>query len=236
MILTDDNFATIVRAVELGRGLYDNLVRYIRFQMGVLAGMILTFLGSSILNIASGIPFLPLQTLWINFTTQVFQSIGLGYGEPSEGLMKRRPREPDQPLLSRGDTRWFVLAGFVMALATLGVAAGAEHEETEELARTMAMTTFALANLFFSFTARDALRSVFSLDTFNDRTFLLTSVLSAAAIILGTELEFFHRILDTVNLSGGQWAICIGAGLLIVAVSELRKLVMRRREASVPSS
>ena len=85
MILTDDNFATIVKAVELGRGLYDNLVKYIRFQMGVLAGMIVTFLGSSILNIASGIPFLPMQTLWVNFTTQVFQSIGLGYGAAERG-------------------------------------------------------------------------------------------------------------------------------------------------------
>ena len=100
MILTDDNFATIVKAVELGRGLYDNLVKYIRFQMGVLAGLIITFLGASILNIVSGIPFLPLQTLWVNFTTQVFQSIGLGYGEPSEGLMERRPRKPEQPILS----------------------------------------------------------------------------------------------------------------------------------------
>ena len=85
MILTDDNFATIVKAVELGRGLYDNLVKYIRFQMGVLAGMIVTFLGASILNIASGIPFLPLQTLWVNFTTQVFQSVGLGYGAAERG-------------------------------------------------------------------------------------------------------------------------------------------------------
>ena len=99
MILTDDNFATIVKAVELGRGLYDNLVKYIRFQMGVLVGFIVTFLGASILNIAGGVPFLPLQTLWVNFTTQVFQAIGLGYGEPSEGLMERRPRKPEQPIL-----------------------------------------------------------------------------------------------------------------------------------------
>ena len=99
MILTDDNFATIVKAVELGRRLYDNLVKYIRFQMGALAGMIITFLGASILNIVSGIPFLPMQTLWVNFTTQVFQAIGLGYGEPSEGLMKRKPRKPEQPIL-----------------------------------------------------------------------------------------------------------------------------------------
>jgi len=233
MILTDDNFATIVKAVELGRGLYDNLVKYIRFQMGVLAGMIATFLGASILNIASGIPFLPLQTLWVNFTTQVFQSVGLGYGEPSAGVMQRRPRKPEKPILTRADTRWFIVAGLVMAVATLAVAAGTEHEEGEELARTMALTTFAIANLLFSFTARDALRSVFSLDTFNDRFFLITSLMSAVAIIAATELEFFHRILDTVPLTGNQWLICIGAGLTVVAVSEVWKFMLRRRESPV---
>src|SRR4051794_4697243 len=188
MILTDDNFATIVKAVELGRGLYDNLVKYIRFQMGALAGMIVTFLGASILNIASGVPFLPMQTLWVNFTTQVFQAIGLGYGTPGEGLMARRPRKPDQPILNRADTRWFVVAGLVMAAATLAVAAAAEHDKGEALARTMAMTTFAIANLAFSITARDERRSVFSLDTFDDRTFILTSLMSVGAIDFATEI------------------------------------------------
>src|SRR3954471_683531 len=123
MILTDDNFATIVKAVELGRGLYDNLVRFIRFQIAGLFAYIATFLGSAILNIVGGIPFLPLQTLWINFTTQVFQSVGLGYGEPGEGLMERKPRKPEAPILTRADTVWFVIAGLVMAAATLGVIA-----------------------------------------------------------------------------------------------------------------
>jgi Ca2+-transporting ATPase len=230
MILTDDNFATIVKAVELGRGLYDNLVKYIRFQMGVLAGMIITFLGASILNIASGVPFAPLQTLWVNFTTQVFQSIGLGYGEPSPGVMERRPRKPEQPILNRSDTRWFVIAGLVMGIATLAVIAGAEDAEGEQFARTMGLTTFALANLFFSFTARDELRSVFSLDTVNDRTFLVTSLMSAAAIIFVTELEFFQRVFNTVELTGNQWLICIGAALTIVVASEIRKFLLRRRE------
>src|SRR4051794_29207158 len=232
MILTDDNFATIVKAVELGRGLYDNLVKYIRFQMGVLAGLILTFVGASILNIVSGVPLLPLQTLWVNFTTQVFQAIWLGYGEPSGGLMKRRPRKPERPILSRADTWWFVVAGIVMAAATLGVIAGAEHTESDALARTMGLTTFSLANLFFSFTARDALRSVFSLDTFGDRTFLVTSLMSIAAIIFATELQFFQRILKTDEITGNQWLICIGAGLTVVAVSEAWKLVLRRRRAA----
>jgi Ca2+-transporting ATPase len=237
MILTDDNFATIVKAVELGRGLYDNLVKYIRFQMGVLAGMIVTFLGASLLNIVSGVPFLPLQTLWVNFTTQVFQSIGLGYGAPSEGLMGRKPRKPDEPILDGGSTRWFIIAGLVMGATTLAVIAGAEHERGAELARTMGVTTFAIANLVFSFTARDELRSVLSLETFNDRRFVLTSLLSAGAIILATESEFLHRILDTVELTGNQWLICIGGGLVIGVISELRKLLLRRRavaEASPP--
>jgi Ca2+-transporting ATPase len=192
--------------------------------------MILTFLGASILNIASGIPFLPMQTLWVNFTTQVSQAIGLGYGEASEGLMERKPRKPEQPILRRRDTRWFVIAGVVMAIATLGVAAGAENAENEALARTMALTTFSIANLVFSFTARDELRSVFSLDTFNDRTFIVASLLSAAAIVLGTELGFFQRILDTVSLTGTQWLICIGAGLIVVLVSELYKWSLRRQQ------
>ena len=84
MILTDDNFATIVKAVELGRALYDNLMRYIRFQMACLFGFIGTFLGASIFNILGGVPFLPLQTLWINFTVDILQAIGLGYGKPRD--------------------------------------------------------------------------------------------------------------------------------------------------------
>jgi Ca2+-transporting ATPase len=231
MILTDDNFATIVKAVELGRGLYDNLVKYIRFQMGVLAGLILTFLGASILNVVSGIPFTPLQTLWVNFTTQVFQSVGLGYGAPSEGVMGRRPRKPDQPILTRADTTWFVIAGFVMAAATLGIIAGAEHSESTELARTMGLTTFGIANLLFSFTTRDELRSVFSLDTFRDRTFLIASAMSVAAIVFATELRPFQRVLDTVELTGDQWLICIAGGFVIVVASEIRKFLLRRRAA-----
>jgi len=229
MILTDDNFATIVKAIELGRRLYDNLVKYIRFQMGALAGMILTFLGASLLNIVGGIPFLPMQTLWVNFTTQVFQAIGLGYGEAGGDVMERKPRKPEKPILRGSDTRWFIVAGLVMAAATLGVAAWAEHEHGADLARTMALTTFAISNLVFSFAARDEWRSVFSLDTFNDRTFVVASLLSAVAIVLTTELGFLQRVLDTVSLTGEQWLICLGAGLAVLVASEVRKVAHGRR-------
>jgi Ca2+-transporting ATPase len=146
--------------------------------------------------------------------------------------MERKPRKPEQPILNRADTVWFIVAGVAMAAATMAVIAGAENAEGEDLARTMGLTAFALANLFFSFTARDKLRSVFSLDTFNDRTFLITSLMSIAAIVFATELRFFQRILDTVPLTGDQWLICIGAGLVVVLVSEVWKFVLRRRETA----
>src|SRR4029078_5929063 len=126
MILTDDNFATIVKAVELGRGLYDNLTKYIRFQMGVLVGFIITFLGASIFNVVGGVPFVPLQTLYVNFTTQVLQSIGLGYGKPAEGLMQRQPRASDEEMLPRRLLLWVATAGIVMGGTTLGLIAWAD--------------------------------------------------------------------------------------------------------------
>ncbi len=78
MILTDDNFATIIKAVEFGRAIYDNLLKYIRFQLATLVGFILTFLGAALFNIVSGVPFTPGQILWINFLVDVPPGIRLG--------------------------------------------------------------------------------------------------------------------------------------------------------------
>jgi Ca2+-transporting ATPase len=229
MILTDDNFATIVKAVELGRGLYDNLTKYIRFQMGVLFGMVITFLGTAIFNVAGGVAFVPLQTLYVNFTTQVFEAVGLGYGQPGEGLMKRKPRDPEAQILPRAKLLWLATIGLVMGAATVGVIAWADHAYDTATARTMGMTSFAVANLFYGFCERDELRSVFDLDVLRDRKFLMFSGASALAIILAPQLDLLNRILDTVPLTLHQWLICIVTAFAAVAASELRKLLLRRR-------
>jgi Ca2+-transporting ATPase len=235
MILTDDNFATIVKAVELGRGLYDNLTKYIRFQMGVLFGMVITFLGTAIFNIAGGVAFVPLQTLWVNFTTQVFQAIGLGYGEPGQGLMGRKPRDPEAQILPRPKLLWLAFVGLVMGGVTVGVIAWGDHAYDTRFARTMGMTAFAIANLFYSFCERDELESVFSLDVLRDRKFLMFSGMSLVAILIAPQLQLLNRILDTVPLTLHQWLICIVSAFVVVAVSELRKLYLRRNpEAAAP--
>jgi Ca2+-transporting ATPase len=230
MILTDDNFATIVRAVELGRGLYDNLTKYIRFQMGVLFGLVFTFLGVAIGNVVGGVAFIPLQTLWVNFTTQVFQAVGLGYGEHAEGLMKRKPRDPEAQILPRPKLLWLALVGGVMGAATIGVLAWADSRYTTEIARTMGMTSFAVANLFYSLCERDERMSVFSLDVLRDRKFLMFSSASALAIILAPQLNLLNRILQTTPLTLHQWLICIVAALAAVVLTEIRKFMLRRRE------
>jgi Ca2+-transporting ATPase len=225
MILTDDNFATIVKAVELGRALYDNLMRYIRFQMGALFGFIATFLGASLLVIAGGVPFLPLQTLWINFTVQVFLAIGLGYGEAREGLMHEAPRPPEQPILPRRLLAWVIFAGVVMAIATLGMIAWATPQFGEQTARTMGVVTFSLANVWFALETADEERSLFNPDARPSATLLKAAGGALVATVFATEFGLVRRLLDTVNLDLNQWAACILVSLAILVVAEARKLL-----------
>jgi P-type Ca2+ transporter type 2C len=228
MILTDDNFSTIVKAVELGRGLYDNLIKYIRFQMGCLFGFIFSFLGAAIFNIADGVPFLPLQTLWINFTTLLFQAIGLGYGQPAAGLMEREPRDPSRPILTRRLMAWLVTTGVIMGVGTLGVISWGEQARTVAVAHTMGVVTFSLYALFFSLATKDERRSVFTLDTFSDKTFAWATGASVLTLILATVLGPFQRLLETTSLDIQQWLICICVALSIIIASEILEAIQRR--------
>jgi Ca2+-transporting ATPase len=225
MILTDDNFGTIVKAVELGRAVYDNLLRFIRFQMAGLFGFIATFLGSSLLNILGGIPFLPLQSIWINFSVTTFQAIGLGYGKPRQGLMAEPPRPKEQKIMPRRLTTWLVFVGLVMAAGTLGVLAWGSDAYGDVVARTMGVTTFSLFRLFSSLESADEKESLFSGSILANRPLLNATGLSVMAIILATELGFFQRLLGTTTLTVEQWVVCIGVALSVLVVEEARKLL-----------
>jgi Ca2+-transporting ATPase len=231
MILTDDNFSTIVKAVELGRGLYDNLARYIRFQIGGLFGYIATFLGASIFNVAKGIPLLPLQTLWVSFTMLSIQSVGLGYSKPAAGLMERPPLPPSRPILTRVLIVWLAFVGLLMTIGTLSVISWAEQVHGLAIARTMGMVTFALFLLFFSIESKDERDSAFSLNTFSDKTFVITTSGSFVLLILSTVLSIFQTVMKTVRLDVRQWLICTAVALSIVVAAEVRKAVLRQTAA-----
>jgi P-type Ca2+ transporter type 2C len=236
MILTDDNFSTIVRAVEIGRALYDNLKKYIRFQMGALLGFIVAFLGASIFDIAEGIPFVPLQTLWINFTTDLFLAIGLGYGAAAAGLMSRPPRPSDEEVLPRPLLAWLAVVGLIAGVTTLAVISWASDPHGIELARTMGFTAFCLGHVFFAVSTKNERRSIFNLDTFADKPLLVAIGASILVIVLQTTFGPLQRLLNTTDLTLDQWLICIAAALAIPVVSELRKLIVRRPIDEVPAA
>ncbi len=235
MILTDDDFSTIVKAVELGRALYDNLLRYIRYQMAGLFGFIATFLGASLFFIAEGVPFTPVQTLWVNFTVTVFLAIGLGYGKSRGGLMDDPPRPPERPILPTNLFTYLVAIGLVMAAGTLGVIWWATAEYGEVVGRTMGLTTFSLANVWFALETADPRRSIFEFDLRDNPSLLKGVGLALLVTVAAAELGLLNRLLDTTRLAIDQWAICIVLSLGVLVVAEAVKLLrIRVMDASDP--
>ena len=191
--------------------------------MAGLFGFIGTFLGSSLLNILGGVPFLPLQTMWLNFTVNVFQGLGLGYGKAREGLMKDPPRPKSQQLMPPRLTRWLVLVGLVMAVGTLGVLAWGGNSFGDVVARTMGMTTFALFRLFHSLETADQEESLFGGSVLSNAPLLIMSGVSALSIFLATEVGFLQKLLGTASLSGDQWLVCIAVPFSLIVIEEVRK-------------
>jgi Ca2+-transporting ATPase len=234
MILTDDNFATIVAAVEGGRGLYDNLMKYIRVQMIMLAGFILTFVGAGIFTIADGTPLLPLQILWINFAIDVLLAVGLGFDAPTPGLMRRRPRSPDEPVIPPALGVRLGVAGLLIAIGTLAVVAWAEDNFGLAVATTMGLATTSLLHIVAALEWRDPVRSIFNRDTIANGRFNILMLVALALTFLVTSVDGLERIFDTVELTGSQWRACFIAAVSYLALAELGKFILRRIDREAP--
>jgi P-type Ca2+ transporter type 2C len=228
MILTDDNFATIVAAVGGGRGIYDNLMKYVRVQLVMLGGFILTFVGAGIFDIAGGAPLTPLQILWINFAVDVLLAIGLGFDASAPGLMRRAPRDASAPIVSRSLGLRLGFVSVIMAALALGVVAWGEDRYDLVVATTMGLTTLSLMHIVAALEARELTGSIFSRYTIANRRFI--QLIGAALVLtfLVTVLDALNRIFDTVPLTSSQWGICLLAALVFLAVCELGKLADRR--------
>jgi Ca2+-transporting ATPase len=229
MILTDDNFATIVGAVEYGRGLYDNLLKYLRFQMSTLIAYIAIFIGAGIFDIAGGIPLNPLQIIWLNFVIDVPIAIALGFDEPTGGLMERSPRPVGAPVLSAANWVRLCVQGFVMTVGTLVAYQIGEANFDLAVASTMLLSTLSLYHLAAGLLARDQVNTIFRRDFVPGATQLRRYGFALAAIILVTEIGFLQRIFSMVDLTLGQWGVCLGIALTLVVVEEVIKVFLRRR-------
>jgi Ca2+-transporting ATPase len=227
MILTDDNFATIVQAVEYGRSIYDNLAKYIRFQMTALVAFIVSYLGAAFFAILGGVPFSPLVVLWVNFLIQVPIAIALGFDKPSPGLMDRKPRPLSQPVLSRAQWLRIILVGLLMAVGTL-VLEAYFLPVSPAVAATMGFVVFALFNIVIGLSAREEIRSVFNRDLLSDRRQLGLYGVAILLTLLPTVLDFLNRMLGLTALDMNQWLICIAFAVALLLVTEVMKIFMRR--------
>jgi Ca2+-transporting ATPase len=228
MILTDDNFATIVAAVEGGRGIYDNLMKYVRVQLVMLGGFILAFVGAGIFDIAGGAPLTPLQILWINFAVDVVLAIGLGFDAAAPGLMRRTPRDAAAPVVNRALGVRLALASLVMAALALVVVAWGENRYDLVVATTMGLTTLSLMHIAAALEAREPTGTIFSRYTIANRRFVQLIAVALVLTFLVTALSPFQRIFDTVSLTSSQWGICVLGPIVFLAFAEVGKLLDRR--------
>jgi P-type Ca2+ transporter type 2C len=234
MILTDDNFATIVGAVSFGRTLYENLLKYLRFQMSTLVAYIAIFIGAGIIGIANGTPLNPLQILWLNMVVDIPLAIALGFDQPARGVMSRKPRPVGAPVLSR--TNWIRLCvqGLVMTVGSLAAYQIGEEQGGAVVAATMLLTTLSLFHLAAALLCRDERNTIFDRDAIPGVMQLRRYGIALLAIILVTTLDFLQRIFDTTGLTFTQWCICAGIAASLVVVEELIKLALRRRAPATP--
>ncbi|MDF1602095.1 cation-translocating P-type ATPase [Nocardioides sp. YIM 152315] len=228
MILTDDNFATIVGAVSYGRTLYDNLLKYLRFQMSTLVAYVAIFIGAGIFSIADGVPLDPFQILWLNFAVDVPIAIALGFDQPAHGLMTRPPRPVGAPVLSRGNWIRLCVQGAVMTVGALTAYQIGDYQGDAVLAATMLLTTLSLFHLAAALLCRDQVHTVFDRDALPGVLQLRRYAVALVAIVAVTGLDFLQRIFDTTGLDLGQWCTCLGLAASLVVVEELVKLVVRR--------
>ena len=236
MILTDDNFATIVNAVSYGRTLYDNLVKYLRFQMSTLVAYIAIFLGAGIFGIAGGVPLNPLQILWLNMVVDIPIAIALGFDQPTKGLMSRPPRPVGAPVLSRANWIRICIQGAVMTVGSLVAYQIGNQEDDAVVAATMLLTTLSLYHVVAGLLSRDQTNTIFDRDAIPAVAQLSRYAVSLLAIIAVTTIGILERIVGTGSLSGQQWGICVAIAASLLVVEELIKLVLRKRSHATTTS
>ncbi|QUQ64160.1 cation-translocating P-type ATPase [Kutzneria sp. CA-103260] len=228
MVLSDDNFATIVFAVEQGRKIYDNLTKYIRFVLVLLVVFVLTFLGAALFDIAAGEPFHPGQVLWIHFVVNAAFGFALGFDRESPGLMARAPRARGASVVSNAVMVTVGAAGLVISAMLLAVLyLGESRFGDPRVANTIAFTTFALCLIVAALECRSETASVLTTDTFDSKQLNWVVLGEFVLAVLVTQMDGFQRLLGTTELNVLQFGWAMVPPVVLLAVWELGKLAAR---------
>jgi Ca2+-transporting ATPase len=227
MVLTDDNFATIVSAIEEGRAVYDNIRKALIYLLTGNSGELAVMLGAALVGLP--LPLLPLQLLWINLVTDGLPALALVTDPPEQGVLRRPPRPVGAPMLDRA--AWLGVLSVSVLEATVVLAAfawaGARMPLAE--ARTFAFTTLVFSELLRVFAARSAVRLYWQVGVLSNLHVIWVVAVSALVQIALPYVPLTARLFDMVPLAPGAIAAAAGLGLVPVSAIELWKLSPYRR-------
>ncbi|BBM44843.1 cation-translocating P-type ATPase [Leptotrichia trevisanii] len=249
MILTDDNFTTIVHAIEEGRNIYNNIKKTIIFLLSCNLGEIICIFLSTLLN--WDLPLVATQLLWVNLVTDTLPALALGIDPGDKDVMKRSPRNPKESFFSEGAGVRAVIGGTLIGLLTLvafylGISetgmignlgqlealakagnVAAKHALTQ--GRTMAFIVLTVSQLFYSLTMRNSQKTIFEIGIFKNK-YLIGSIIIGIVLQIGlTSFAPIAQIFKVTNISFGNWDIVLMFTLIPFAVNEVIKLISRKK-------
>lgn len=223
MILTDDNFASIVAAVEEGRVIYANIRKFVYFLLSCNVGEVLIVFLAELL--ALPLPLLPVHLLWLNLLTDAFPALALGVEQAEPGIMQRPPRSPREPLLDRFMQYKIAAQGLALTAAILGVFWIALSRFDLQTARTMAFATLVVAELLRSLSSRSERTFIFKLGLFTNSSLIIGIMVSLLAFFITIYVPSLGSLFKTTFLSPMHWQYILPAALFPTIVAEISKVV-----------
>jgi Ca2+-transporting ATPase len=225
MVLTDDNFASIVKAIREGRTLYDNILKFIRFQLSTTMGAVLTVFFAPLLGLPE--PFNPVQILWVAMIMDGPPAVALALDSARPGIMEEPPRNPNAQILPMGRIVHILWFGAVMSAGTLGVLYYKYSQgNSQAQAATLAFTTFVLFQFFNVFNARAEKESAFNRKFFHNKMLWLSLAGVICLQVLAVQWPWLQQVFSTVALTGEDWRLAISVASMILLLEEGRKWVV----------
>jgi cation-transporting ATPase F len=235
MVLVDDNFATIVSAVEEGRGVFDNLIKFIVWTLPTNLGEGLVILAAIVAGVT--LPILPLQILWINMSTAVLLGLMLAFEPRENDIMERPPRDPRLPMLTGEMVFRIFFVGFLMLIGGFGLFELAELRGVAiDRARTIAVNVFVFVEIFYLFNSRSLTRSVFRIGVFSNPWAFVGAAVMIVLQLLFTYLPQANTLFQSAPIGWFDWVKIIVFAALVFVLVELEKAWRRRRNEKAVQS
>jgi Ca2+-transporting ATPase len=225
MVLTDDNFATIVRAVKEGRRIFDNILKFIKYTMTSNSGEIWTLFLAPFLGLP--IPLLPIQILWINLVTDGLPGLALSTEPAEKGIMQRPPRPLKESIFAHGMWQHMVWVGLLIGALSLGGQAWAYHGGSDNW-QTVVFTVLTFSQLVHALVIRSSRESLFTIGLFSNPALLITILLTIGLQLLVIYVPFLNIVFHTTPLSAIELLACFSLPLVVLVAVESEKWLVRR--------